>query len=532
MEEPLKKLQELGTNFTGWDWGIVTAYLTGTVLIGLYARRYIRSMSDYVVAGRSLKSYIAIATMVGTELGLVTVMYSAQKGFTGGFAAFHIGLIAGIGTLIIGLTGFIVVPLRRMGVMTVPEFYQRRFGRGVRVFGGVLLAGAGILNMGMFLKAGGIFVTALTGLHDPMYVNVVMTVLIVLVLAYTILGGMVSVVITDYVQFIVLSFGMLLCCAFALQYLGWDGIVDGVTQVHGAAGFNPFDSEGFGLEYVMWMIFAAGLVGGAVWPTALMRACAVESTRVVKRLYVWSSIGFLIRNLLPNFLGICALVYMWDNVAGHDVFFTAKGEVVDDKILTLHAMPTFLGQILPAGLIGLVGAGMLAAFMSTHDSYLLCWSSVIVQDVIDPCMARPLSTRARLTMARVLIFVIGAFLLIWSLWYPLGVDLWDYMAVSGAIYFIGAFILLLTGLYWKWPSRVGAYLALGCGTLAVLGLAPVKKAVGLVKLEEYLAELAGVEKVTISSEHVGLVTTGLAMLLMVGGSLLFPDKKNDRQTDA
>ena len=47
-------------------------------------------------------------------------------------------------------------------------------------------------------------------------------------------------------------------------------------------------------------------------------------------------------------------------------------------------MPVFLGRILPAGLIGLVTAGMIAAFMSTHDSYLLCWSSVITQDIIGP----------------------------------------------------------------------------------------------------------------------------------------------------
>jgi SSS family solute:Na+ symporter len=298
--------------------------------------------------------------------------------------------------------------------------------------------------------------------------------------------------------------------------------------VHGEAGFNPFDSEGFGLSYVLWMMFVAGLVGGAVWPTALMRACAVESTKVVRRVYVWSSIGFMIRNLLPNFLGICALVYMWQSTIGHEVFFGTDGKPVDDKILTLHAMPVFLSQILPAGLIGLVGAGMLAAFMSTHDSYLLCWSSVLVQDVVAPCARRELSAKTRITLARVFIFLIGAFLLVWSLWYPLGVDLWDYMAVSGAIYFTGAFALLLAGLYWKRASRVGAYLALAAGGLAVLGLKPAKEAAGLVKVEEALSTLTGAE-VTISTEIVGLTTITLAAFLMVAGSLLFPDKESSSE---
>jgi len=515
------QLAHLGTNFTRWDWVIVGAYLLGTLMIGLYVKRYIRDMSDYVVAGRSLKSFIAIATMVGTEMGLVTVMYSAQKGFTGGFAAFHIGLSAGIVTLIVGLTGFIVVPLRELGIMTIPEFYEKRFGRGTRIFGGVLLAGAGILNMGMFLKAGALFLTALTGLHDPTHVNIVMSLLIALVLGYTILGGMVSVVITDYVQFVVLSFGMLFSCLAAWRHLGWANIVATVKTVHKEAGFDPFDLQGFGPSYVVWMIFTAGLVSCAVWQTAVMRACAAESTRVVRRLYIWSSIGFMIRFMLPQFLGICALTYMWQNAATHDVFFTDKGTVVDNAEVTMQAMPLLLSQILPAGVIGLVGAGMLAAFMSTHDSYLLCWSSVLVEDVVAPLAGGRLSNKVRLTLARVLVFLIGAFLLVWSLWYPLGQDLWDYMAVSGAIYFTGAFALLLGGLYWRRASRVGANLALAVGLFAVFGLRPVRDAAGVTRLAEML-------ECEVTSAHIGLATATTALVAMVAGSLLFPDRQTSR----
>ena len=101
-------------------------------------------------------------------------MYSSQKGFTGGFAAFHIALVAGVVTLIVGLTGFIVVPLRRMKVMTIPEFYERRFGRGVRVLGGLILVLAGVLNMGMFLRAGSMFVVGLLGLGAGLELKIVM----------------------------------------------------------------------------------------------------------------------------------------------------------------------------------------------------------------------------------------------------------------------------------------------------------------------------------------------------------------------
>ncbi|MBN2475722.1 MAG: sodium:solute symporter family protein [Pirellulales bacterium] len=519
-----ESLKQLGTNFSAWDWAIVAVYLAGTVAIGIYVNRYIRSMADYMVAGRSLRSFLGIATMIGTELGLITVMYSAQRGFSGGFAAFHIGLVAGVVTLIVGLTGFIVVPLRAMGVMTIPEFYERRFGRGVRVLGGLLLAGAGILNMGLFLKAGAYFVAGLTGLTDPTAVNIVMTVLIALVLFYTILGGMVSVVITDYIQFVVLSLGMLLSCFLAVRYLGWSQIVETVKTVHGDAGFNPLNAKGFGPSYIVWQIFVAGLVSCAVWQTAVMRACAAESVQVVKRLYAWSSIGFLIRFLIPQFLGICALAYFWQHPVGREIFFTPEGTPIKDvehAEITMMAMPLLLAHILPVGLIGLVGAGMLAAFMSTHDSYLLCWSSVLVHDVINPATGGRLSTRKRLLLARILVFLIGAFLLAWSLWYPLEQGLWEYMAVSGAIYYVGAFVLLLGGLYWPRASRTGAYLALGCGTMAVFGLSwPCKQ------LSRAIVGLGIVESAEIREQHVILAVTGSALLAMVVGSLLFPDRRN------
>jgi len=492
-------------NFAFIDWCIVIGYLLVIVAVGVYIKRYISDVTDFIVAGRGLKTFLAVATMIGTELGLVTVMYSAQKGFTGGFAAFHIALASAIVALVVGLTGFIVVPLRRMKVMTIPEFYERRFGRGVRILGGTILAFSGILNMGMFLKAGSIFVMGITGMTSELELKIIMTALLAMVLLYTSLGGMVSVVVSDYIQFVLLSFSLLAMCILSIKHLSWPSIVQTVSLLKGQAGFNPLHGEGFGASYVVWMFFL-GLVNCAIWQTAVIRACSVESTRVVKRLYIWSSIGFLIRNLLPCFLGVSALVYIVQNQSLKNIFLPEGAEA--DPQLTLMAMPVFLSQILPVGVLGFVAAGMLAAFMSTHDSYLLCWSSVLTQDVVAPCFKKGLSSKTRLLLTRIFIVAIGIFILVWGLWYDLGQDLWDYMAISGAIYFTGAIALLVFGLYWKRAGKVGAYLALICGFGAILGLKPVQA-------------LLGIE---LSSAVVGLTVVALAIMLMLVGSLLFPDR--------
>jgi SSS family solute:Na+ symporter len=500
------------TNFSTIDWVIVAAYLLISLFIGILVKRYSVTMTSYVGAGRSVGTWLGVATMTGTELGLITVMYAAEKGFKGGFAAFHIAVVAGVVTLLVGLTGFVVVPLRELKVLTIPEFYERRFDRRTRIMGGIILAFGGILNMGLFLKVGSMFVVAITGLPpDGLAIPIVMTALLTLVLVYTVLGGMVSVIITDYIQFVVLSFGLLLTTVLAIAKLGWSQIFATVASEMGNAGFDPLEEGTFGASYMLWMTIT-GFIGCAVWPTAVARALTMESAQAVKRQYAWSSIAFTIRFLIPYFWGICAFVFFATSADDlRQLFLPAEGE---PELNALYAMPTFLGRLLPAGVIGLISAAMLAAFMSTHDSYLLCWSSVITQDVVAPLCDEQLDDKQRILLTRIFIVAIGLFVWGWGLFYDGGDDVWDYMAITGAIYFTGAIPLLIGGLYWSRSSTVGAQLSLVAGCSAVLGLEPIR-----LKLQDVLGlpELTGA--------HVGLMTVSCSVLAFVIGSLAFPDLK-------
>ncbi len=524
------------TNFTSLDWYIVILYPLISLVIGIVVAKFIKNMKDFVCAGHGLGLCLGIATMTGTELGLITVMYSAQKGFTGGFAAFHIALAAGIVTFIVGVTGFPVYRLRKMKVLTIPEFYERRFDRKTRILGGIMMALGGILNMGLFLKVGSMFIVGITGLSaESDALMLVMIFLITLVLIYTCLGGMISVVIADYVQFVVLSFGLILATILAVNRLGWVEIFEGIRTTMGEKGFDPtvetvtrgVAGSGFGWDYIVWMCFL-GLVSCGIWPTSVARALSMESPKAVKRQYMFGSISFMIRFLIPYFWGICAFVFIMNQEGSlKELFFPAGGEGAMDN---LYGMPVFLGRILPAGLIGIITAGMVAAFMSTHDSYLLCWSSVITQDVVAPIMenrGNPMSAKARILLTRILIFAIGIYVLYWGLWYKGKDDIWDYMAVTGAVYFTGAFALLFGGLYWKRASSTGAFLALLSGLGAIIGLSPVQKLLesGII----FLFPVNDQFELVIASERVGLFTIGFSTLVLVVGSLLFPDKKKKKE---
>ncbi|HJN09295.1 MAG TPA: sodium:solute symporter family protein [Pirellulaceae bacterium] len=518
------------TNFTVWDWCIVVMYLLVSLGIGLYVKRYATTMTSYIAAGRGVGVWLGVATMSGTEMGLITVMYNAEKGFKGGFAAFHIGVLAGLVTLGVGLSGFVVGPLREQGVLTIPEYYERRFGRKTRILGGIVLALGGILNMGLFLKVGSMFIVGVTGLsHTGWALPMVMTTLLTLVLVYTVLGGMISVVVTDYVQFVVLSCGMLLATGMAIYQLGWQPIFDVVQAQMGDGGFDPLASSAFGPEYVAWQA-VLGLVGCAVWPTAIARALSMESSTAVKRQFTWSSIAFAIRLIVPCFWGICAFVFVTHVTPELGPWFGVGDGVLSqgqEPVSALYAMPVFMGRLLPVGIVGLVSAAMIAAFMSTHDSYLLCWSSVIVQDVIAPLRREPLSPMSRIRLTRFLIVVIGGYIWAWGLFYEGGDDIWDYMAITGAIYFTGAFALLIGGLYWRRASSSGAFCALLAGCSAVLGLGPIRRPVagwmlsvtGQPVTEEAAAAM-------LSSARVGLFSVAFTFAVFVIVSLLVPDRRS------
>jgi SSS family solute:Na+ symporter len=503
--DPLAGLQ-ITTNFGATDWVIVATFFVAATAAGMWAMRFIRNMEDYVVAGRGIRTYLGVASMIAAELGLVTVMYSAQKGFACAFSAFAIAALAAFAGLVVGMTGFIVVPLRRMGVMTIPEYYERRFNRKTRLLGGFILAMSGILNMGMFLKADCMFITSVMGMNSDFALKVSMTIGVLTVLLYTAVGGMIAVVFTDYLQFAVMSVGLVVTSILLLGHFGWNQVMDTVMQIKGPAGFNPLLPEsGLGGSYLVWMLFL-GFISSCVWQTSVMRATSAENTRVVRRTYIWGSVGFLVRFLVPYFWGICAMVFMWQTAHTRAIFFAPD---VSSNV-QLRAMPIALSAILPAGFIGLLTAGMLAAAMSTHNTYLHTWSAVLTQDVVAPLTHGKLTNRGRILCARILQCCIAVFLLVWGLWYPLSEALWDYMAVTGSIYFIGAFAVLVGGLYWKRASIAGAYGAFCCGFLMIIGLKPVQHAFGL--------HLPG------SGQYEGLTILVLALTVMVVLSLLKPDR--------
>jgi len=485
------------TNFSLLDGSIVALYLLVTMVAGVMVRKYVGKVEDFLVAGREMNLYLGIASLAATEFGIVTCMYTAQNGFDKGFAGAIPGVLTFLAMFLVGYTGFCVKPLRDSGVITIPELFEKKFGPRIRWASGVVIVLGGLLNMGVFLRTGGDFLVNVSGMN-PDYLEEMMTLLLIGVAVYTILGGMLSVLVTDYLQFIVMSAGLIVVTFLILDQVGWSTLVNTVQTHYGEGGFNPLKNESMGWSYV---IFNALLNTAAVltWQTQIARVLAAKDTATGRKVYTGTSFFFVARFLIPGIWGIAALALLTpEQIAGN----------------SLLAMPKMLGLIIPAGMMGLLVAAMLAADMSTDSSYMLTWGSVIYNDIMAPFRKNKWSEKKGLFWNRTIIALIGVFLLIYGLWYKLEGDLWTYLGITGTIYLSSMSVLLIACCYWKRANSWGAAAAIVCGALLPVATLTLQK------IGPYTDWFKKNDTVC------GVAIYVIVALAMIIGSLLKPQSKN------
>jgi solute:Na+ symporter, SSS family len=465
-------------HFSSIDWIIVVIYLALTLGAGLYGKKYVSGLSEFLVAGRELGSFIGIATLAATEIGTITFMYYAELGYKTGFASFVNGIIAGVVMIFIGRTGFIIRRLRELGLMTVPEFFEVHYSRRLRILTGILVATGGILNMGVFLKVEGTFLALISGLSLD-HLKAIMTGILVLELVYTVLGGMVSIVITDFIQFVALAAGTILVTAYSVYVAGWGNMQAAVARTMGEGGFSPISNPEYGWGYIVFQILI-WLSVDTCWQSTAMRTFSMRDTEVGKKVFTWTGVIFLGRGMMPMAWGIAALALLGPNQN------------------SLEAMPRMLASILPVGILGLVVSGMLAATMSVNSSYLLGWSAIIAQDVVTPLRKKPLTPRGQVRLNRVTNLLVSLFVLFWGVWYTLPGPTYFYLNITGTIFLGGTFASVIAGLYWKRANVVGGYCAMLAGLIGAVAFFFFR----------------------VPASYAGLASYGLAAAGMLIGSLL------------
>ncbi|MEU9605333.1 sodium:solute symporter [Streptomyces sp. NPDC048057] len=424
------------------DYAVIVVYLAGMLGMGWWGMRRAKSKSEFLVAGRRLGPWMYSGTMAAIVLGGASTIGGVGLGYKHGLSGAWMVLTIGFGLLALSL--LFSARIARLKVYTVSEMLDLRYGGRAGVISGVVM-------WAYTLMLAVTSTIAYATIFDVLF-DVDRTVSIVLggaiVVAYSTLGGMWSITLTDMVQFVVKTVGVLLLLLpiAVVKAGGW-------SEMKAELPSDYFAPLGIGGETIFTyvLIYTFGmLIGQDIW----QRVFTARSDKVARWGGAAAGTYCLVYALAGAVVGVAAKV-LYPNLANPDDAFAL---IVKDE--------------LPMGVRGLVLAAALAAVMSTSSGALIACATVANNDIWS--RLRGLTNRAapedghdEVKGNRVFILVMGVAVVLIAIALN---DVVEALTVAYNLLVGGLLVPILGGLLWKRGTVQGALAAVAVGGLAVVGL--------------------------------------------------------------
>jgi solute:Na+ symporter, SSS family len=380
--------------------------------------------------------------------------------------------------LFILLSGFIIYRYRESRVMTLAQFFEVRYSKRFRVFTGVLVFVAGVLQYGIYPAVGSRFFVYFCGFpetfdlfgHTVQTFIPVMVLLIVPGVLLTTMGGQLTLMVVDCLEGIVSLIFYLSIAAALMVMFSWSDISTAMQRPTGHSLFNPFNASG-NSEFGFWFVMIAIFVNAYGWQSSQVghgfRSAAINAheQKMGAILGPWRN---EVRTLMLTVLCICAIAFLatpHGSSAVADALSHVKGTALENQLRT----PTALGHMLPPVIRGMFAAIMLFALISTDCTMMHSWGTIFVQDVIVPLRKRPMEMRQHVNLLRVAVVAVALFAFTFSALLKQVTYINMFIAITSALT-AGLGACIIGGFYWKKATTAAAWTAMiGGAGIAVLG---------------------------------------------------------------
>ncbi|MEG0689416.1 MAG: sodium:solute symporter family protein, partial [Hungatella sp.] len=358
---------------------ILVVYIAGMLLIGFLTNKFaIKNSNDYLLGGRRMGLLFVAASLSANNVGGGSTTGVAAKAFSGwGLSAGWYVLAASIAMIPLA---YFAPKIRKAMAYTIPEVISRRFGNGVGTISAVLnIVSLFCLTASQVLAAGSV-VSALTG-FNLRYCVMIGTVLL---LFYTVMGGLIADSIADLFQWIIIFGGLLIALPFIIAGAGgWSNIVANLP----AGELNPTKIGWFTIIGLILNYFCTFLSG----PEMVSRFASAEDEETAQKAAWLSALMMALMAFIPALIGLVAL---------------SMNPTLDGGSGT-SALMFATSNFAPPLITGLVAAAIVAATMSSGDSNLLCASTIFVKDIYQKYFNASLTDHQTLVMTRCCNVVIG-----------------------------------------------------------------------------------------------------------------------------
>lgn len=422
---------------------IFIGYFLLAFLIGWLSLKWTKSEDDYWIAGGKLGWGIGGATMAathtsaGTFIGTIGVIYSV--GWSFGWVLITIPLAYWF------MVAVLAPRFTTIKELTLPAFLQRRYqSKTARGVGGVIILIATVVYIQAQIVAGGLVANVVFGI-EPITGMIIFTIIL---LIYTLVGGMLAVAYTDFLQMIIMIVGTLVSVPLALMHFdSLSVIIDKVEAIKPLA----LDWNGFPTVLLITLGLAFFL-GSVATPEKVIRLYAMKDMKAIRRGILLAVIVVTGINLMVFILALISMV-LFPNLPTGDLAM---------PLIAKALLPTFVGTIMLAAIT--------SAMMSTVDSLLLVAGSALSEDIYQNMLDKKASKSKRLLVARIGILIVGIVPLISViLGFAEGELIQFIVILFTAIMAAGFFTPVVGGILWKRATKQGAIASMMGGVL-VTGL--------------------------------------------------------------
>jgi len=386
--------------------GIIITYLAALIIIGFFSSKKIKNTKDFFLANRSLKTFPLTATITATVVGGSATIATAKLIYLNGIPSMWLDIGSAIGLIFLGL--FFAQKVRKTGLFTLSEITGKFYDEKVRFAAAILIFITQIAWISLLIQGAGAIIYVLF----PYDYTILLTIITLIFILYTILGGQFAVVYTDIIQFIIMIIGV---CLIAAPLLFLKAAPDLSTISAGNLSFPINGNIGIlSAASFFFMMFMPNIVG----PDVYSKLLSAKDEKTAKLGTIYSGIFRAIFAISIGLIAVSAIVLVPGLDASEAVFAMPKSLLVLGPVLSGIVLATFISVIL-----------------SSADSVLISSTTIFSVDIIK---------KSNLKMSRIMICIIGVLALLLALYLQ---DIVDTLQLAYTVFTSGLTLPIIFGFY-------------------------------------------------------------------------------------
>ena len=403
MDNPTVSQSGLGTV----DWAIILVYAFATIGLGYYYSRKQKDVREYFVGSGRMNPLLVGVSLFATLLSTISYLAVPGETINRGPVSILIGVVA-LPVVYLVVSRFLLDVYMRHRVTSAYELLEKRLGLGIRILGALMFLALRLIWMSLLVYIAASAMTVMLGVGEEWIPSIVLATGFVSVI-YTSLGGFGAVVVTDFLQTLLLLGGAIV--VVLLITISLDGFSWFPTTWQPTWDTQPF----FSFDPRIRVTVVGSILAGLVWQVctaggdqvSVQRFMATRDARSARQAYLTRTLIGACVSILLTLVGFALLGYF---TLRPDELPAALSLAADgDKIF-----PRFVAFHLPAGVSGLVVSAMFAAAMSSIDSGVNSITAVIMTDFLGRFGRTPSTAKGRVRLARLLAFSVGAMVVVGS----------------------------------------------------------------------------------------------------------------------